>query len=734
MKIMNHHKLVKQSALIALLFCPAISSATSASNITGESAVADVSGAKRVSVETDEQSKDQSPSKAQSHTDIEVITTTSSRNEVPLSEVPLALTVIGQKHLNEVGLVHVEEAMQLVAGSNMHRGNGQEYLPALRSQVLSGAGACGGILTLEDGIPLRSAGFCNINELFEAHTEMASRIEVLKGPGSPLYGSNAIHGVINVVMPNAGAQDTRLGIDLGSYGYSRGRVSTGTQNNEHGLGVIASVTNDTGYRDDESVKQSKVSLRHRYTPKASALSELLVVSGLTYTDLDQETAGFIEGFESYKDVELAQKNFNPDAFRQASSLRAWSSVSWRYKQTDIAVTPYVRSQDMTFFKHFLPGTPLEKNGQTGFGVQSLFERDISPNLTLSYGVDAESTAAEFSQFQDNPTQGSAFLVATIPQGKHYDYDVDALMWAGFVDASWQHNRWQVNLGGRFESIEYDYKNKMRSGRTTETGEVCGFGGCRYSRPASSINRYDNFSPSVSVVYDLNDNVELYSNISKGYRAPQGAELFQLQREQTIADLEPEEVVSVELGMKGFYQQGRYLVSVYDMKKQNTIYRDSDFFTISNGQTSHRGIELELAWQVNQALDVTFAGSHSIHQYDSEQLSGGVNINGNDIDTAPRNVATLLASYKVTEQTKLGASWRAVSSYFTNPENINKYEGHQVFDAFVHWQWTDNLKLRFQMKNAFDTRYAERADYTSFTQERYFPGKPRNFMLSVDYKW
>ena len=56
--------------------------------------------------------------------------------------------------------------------------------------------------------PLKTAyhcalpAFANINELFEAHGEVAERIDVIKGPASALYGSNAIHGVINVITPD----------------------------------------------------------------------------------------------------------------------------------------------------------------------------------------------------------------------------------------------------------------------------------------------------------------------------------------------------------------------------------------------------------------------------------------------------------------------------------------------------------------------------------------------------
>ncbi|MBT8061866.1 MAG: TonB-dependent receptor, partial [Gammaproteobacteria bacterium] len=72
--------------------------------------------------------------------------------------------------LQAVGHQHVYELMNRVAGAWIVRGSGQEHLTAIRSPVLSGAGSCGGFLMLEDGIPVRPSGFCNVNQMFELFT------------------------------------------------------------------------------------------------------------------------------------------------------------------------------------------------------------------------------------------------------------------------------------------------------------------------------------------------------------------------------------------------------------------------------------------------------------------------------------------------------------------------------------------------------------------------------------
>ena len=667
-------------------------------------------------------------SAAENSDNIERIETTSSRIVGNENNVGYIVSSITEDTLDLLSFQHIQESLNYIAGAGVQRGNGQEYLPALRSPVLTGAGACGGILAAEDGIPLRAAGFCNINELFEAHGEMAQRIDVIKGPASALYGSNAIHGVINVVTPDTTRGGGLVGFDYGSYGFHRVKLRQGKDFGDSGIGINASITRDTGYRNDEGVDQEKVNIRHR-----ADFNNVSITSGVTYTNLDQETAGYITGFESYKDKQVARSNPNPEAFRKAKSLRIWSKVDWLFDNNSaLSITPYVRDQSMDFRMHFLPGKPLEQNAQEGVGVLTQYNYIMSPSLNIDVGLDAEYTQGELIQSQESETVGSAFLVETVPQGKHYDYNVDATMVAPFFAVNLQQGAWDISLGGRFESMRYDYTNNMNVGRLTENGAECGFGGCRYSRPESGKNDFDNFSPKLSMQYALSDTTRFYGGIAKGYRAPQATELYRLQRAQQVTDLDAVDATNIEVGVRGEITDGSYVLSLYSLEKDNVIYRDSDFFNVSNGETWHRGVELTFNYAFNSRLRIDIAGSYSAHTYEHDQLSGEVNIKGNDMDTAPDWLTNTRLQYSLTDAIETQLEWQHVASYFTDPENANEYEGHNLFHARASYAVSDNMTLYARINNLLDETYAERADFTSFTGARYFPGRPRNFMLSATF--
>ena len=268
-------------------------------------------------------------------------------------------TVLTGKEIQQIGATHASEALNRVAGVWVNRGSGQEHLTAIRSAVLTGSGACGEFSYLQDGIPIRPHGFCNINNLFELNTEQAAAIEVWRGPASAVLGGNALHGAINVITPVP--EQNVIGIEVGAYNYGRVNWQGSTELAGQKIGAAFVSANSGGYRDDSGYGQQKLSLSH-----LADVSGWAVRSHMTATLLNQETGGYVRGEKAYEDATLRSSNPNPEAYRDAWSLRLNSELrrdAWTLK-------PYIRRSQMAFLQHFLPGQPLEENDQSSVGVSS----------------------------------------------------------------------------------------------------------------------------------------------------------------------------------------------------------------------------------------------------------------------------------------------------------------------------------------------------------------------------
>lgn len=640
---------------------------------------------------------------------------------------------ISRDEIEVTGHTHVSELMYRAPGTWIVRGSGQEHLTAIRSPVMTGAGACGAFLFMEDGIPIRTSGFCNVNQLFEINTEQSARAEVVRGPGGALYGSNALHGMINYLLPYpASGAETTLAAEIGTDDYYRARIGLGSWDGQSGVKVLANVTHDGGYRADSGFDQGKVNVLYS---RRDANTEFDLAFSGTY--LDQQTAGFIFGQNAYKDDTLVGINLNPEAFRKVESQRL--TARWtRLLSQDVTVDirPYVRRSRMEFLQHFLPGQPLEENGQNSIGVLTAFEKRHSDRFSTIAGIDIEYADGFLVEDQENSiTDGSPFLMETRPAGKHYDYDVDALSLAPYlVLVGKPTDRITLNAGLRAEYLRYEYENGMLDGNTREDGTVCGMGGCLFNRPSNSDDSFLNVAPKLGLLYDVNQSNSIYASVRRGFRAPQVTELYRLQRQQSISDLTSEELNSFELGWRmqltGFWLDA----AAFYMAKDNFIFRDANGINVSDGKTLHKGFEFDLTAALSDSFTLYAAGTYAIHEYDFDRdVGAGDSIfSGNEIDTAPETLGSVRLDWSFHRNDIAEFEWVHVGGYYLDAANLAAYEGYDLLNLRILFDFSNAWQAYVRVNNVTNTKYAERADF-AFGEYRYFPGRKRSYFLQLQYQ-
>jgi len=658
----------------------------------------------------------------------EEVVVTGTRQEHLLLDLAGNTARLSGDEIELIGHTHINETMSRVPGAWISRGNGQEHLTAIRSPVFTGPGACGAFLMAEDGIPVSASGFCNVNELFELNTEQAGSIELVRGPGSALYGSNAMHGVLNVLSASpADGHDDRISLEAGPHEYYRLKTTASRGDGENGYRFSANFTEDGGWRDASGFAQQKLNYRQDFG-STDHRQKLL----LSATNLDQETAGFIAGLDAYKDEDLRTQNFDPEAYRKVRSLRASYVNEFTLSNGDrVAMTPYMRHVAMEFLQHFLPQDPLEENGHNSIGIQTQWIRQLGADHEVISGVDLEYTNGFLKETQELPTGGFG---NSFPQGKHYDYEVNAVVFSPYVHAEWTlAENTLLTTGLRAEYTRYDYDNKMIDGNTQEDGTPCpnASNTCRYTRPADRDDEFSNLSPKLGVVYRVDDSHSLYGNLSRGFRAPQTSELYRLQGSQNVADLKSERLDSLELGARGGNGMIEYDVNFYVMRKENVIFQDDNRANISDGKTRHRGVELAFLVKPAEQFDVGLNVSYAHHEYDSSAATTGGNITeGDDIDTAPRWMGALVVGWDFHTNGRAELEWIHMGKYYTDVSNEHSYPGHDLLNLRVSYQTSDRIKLFARIINLSDELYAERADF-AFGEDRYFPGEPRSFYAGVE---
>jgi iron complex outermembrane receptor protein len=626
---------------------------------------------------------------------LEEIVVTAARRQVPALHTPLSIGRVGADDLLLVGATHSSEVLNRIPGVMIQRGSGQESLTAIRSPVLTGAGSCGAFLFLENGVPIRPVGFCNVNEMLEINTEQADAIEVIRGTGSALYGSNALHGTVNVLQAApADRPRFRGGVDLGPDHYERVKLAGRIDGDRTDFGAAGFYAHDGGWRDSSGFDEAKLS-----ATVASAWDATPVRFDLAATDL----AGLIE---------------------PAVPLPA-----------RLELRPYLRTSRMEFLQHFLLGQPLERNGQESAGLISTLAWDTSESWSAVAGADIEWAQSFLYEYQAKPTTGgSAVANAIRPQGRHYDYDVNSTVAALYGEIAYRFaKRWHASVGARAEYVAYDYDNQMIAGNTDENGVPCAFGGCLYSRPADRTDTFFNVAPKATLSVDITDRLSAYANASRGFRPPEMTELYRLQRSQDVASLDSEQLDAIEVGIKGSFATWRFALAAFDMNKKNVILRESNGYNVSNGRTSHRGVEYDLQWNAFDTLTLALGGTYAKHQYEfSRAIEGGESITkGNDIDTAPRELLRASLQWRPIQSVATEAEWLRIGDYWLDAANAHRYEGHELLNLRASWTIASEWTLALRLNNVLDRAYADRADY-AFGTYRYFPGRGRT--LFADFSW
>jgi outer membrane receptor protein involved in Fe transport len=663
---------------------------------------------------------------------LEEVIVTATRSAQELREFPGSISVVSTADIALVGSTHHAEIMNRVPGAMIQRNSGQESLTAIRSPVLTGPGSCGVFLFLENSVPIRPTGFCNVNELFEVNSEQARSIEILRGPAGVVYGSGAMHGAINVIQATpADLAGQSLALEAGPDEFYRGKLALAHTGGATDFGGVVFATHDGGWRDNSGLDEQKMNLS-----LARRQGDGTLGVQLAGTNLSQETAGFIQGFDSYRDEAIAKSNANPEAYRDAYALRLTGEYTRPLGGTQLAVRPFVRHSRMDFLQHFLIGKPLEENGQDSLGVITTLQTVVLDDMQLLAGIDLELADGFLKETQAGPaTDGAPPANAIRPAGKHYDYDVQSKVAALYSQIEQPFaQRWKATVGARLEYVEYDYDNKMIAGNTRDDGTTCGAAGCLFNRPADRNDDFSNFTSKLGLSYSITEDHLLYVTGARGYRAPDTSELYRLQRQQSIADLDSERLDSVEVGARGGFGPLRYSLAAFKMKKDNVIFRDSAGFNVSDGKTDHEGVEYEFNWLPLETLSLALAGTYAKHTYAfNRTVDGGETIvSGRDVDTAPRHINTARLEWQFLPVANAELEWISVGRYFVDAANANEYPGHDLLNLRVGWDIGEDWTTTLRLNNLTDRAYADRADF-AFGNYRYFPGRGRTLFVEVKYR-
>ena len=668
------------------------------------------------------------------------ITVTGTREETAKAETAETTGAITQQSIQDTRPAHPAEIMERVAGVHVNVTNGEGHMTAIRQPITTRAV----YLFLEDGIPTRSTGFFNHNALYEVNIPQAAGVEITKGPGTSLYGSDAIGGVINVLTRPAPLQaEAEISAEAGEHGWKRLLLTGGNTWGDDGVRGDINVTTTDGWRDNTDYDRQSATLRwDKFTEDGASFKTVLAAS-----DIDQQVAGTSRLSEDdYLNNPTA--NYYPISYREVQALRLSTAYEKEDNTTLLSLTPYVRHNSMDYMPNWSLGYDpgVQKTESDSLGLLAKYRMDFVPYRTrLIVGADIDYTSGNrlehsIDAFKDTDGIYTSYTVEEVT----YNYDVNYTAVSPYVHVETSPtDKWRVTAGLRYDHFEYDYNNQMADGLLTVFPASMSFP-ARYNHPSDTRVDFSHFSPKLGAAYEFNKQLNGFVSYRHAFRAPSESQLFRPGSNAESLDLEAVKVDSVEIGLRGQANENwKYEISIYNMDVKDDLvsYVDpvtSDRTTVNAGETSHQGIELSVDGKMTETLQLAVSYSYAEHFYEDwiqRVSSSNVDFSGNEIQSAPRVIANTRLTYKpaILNGGRAELEWVHLGDYWMDQANTGKYAGHDLYNLRLNHRVDKQLNVFARVINVTDERYATAASISRGNNE-FAPGMPRTLYAGVDYKF
>ncbi len=130
---------------------------------------------------------------------VEVKIKTASLTEQTVATAPAAMTVFTRAEIDRLAVSYLHELLSYVPGYQASRELDYSYQYSTSARARKTGASSREILYLLDGVPVNNPRNGNSGAVFMYPVTHIERVEVMRGPGSALYGSNAITGVVNII-------------------------------------------------------------------------------------------------------------------------------------------------------------------------------------------------------------------------------------------------------------------------------------------------------------------------------------------------------------------------------------------------------------------------------------------------------------------------------------------------------------------------------------------------------
>lgn len=401
-------------------------------------------------------------------TQMEEVILTATRTARQLSSLPLPVTLIDKKQISQTGTVRLNEILNEQTGIiTIADESGFEGVQ------IQGIGS-DYVMILIDGVPLvgRSAGNFDLSRLTVGNIK---QIEVVKGPSSSLYGSEALGGVINIITekPKSKEVSGNASYRIGTFTQQDVNVDINQRFEKLRYAFFANRFSSQGYDLNPGVAGQTVNPFENYT-----------VNGRLFYDFNNDVKLFTS-VRFYDQRQEAGFFFNDDVFEGDTEEQEWNT----HARLDHKWNENLKAEYELYYTNYTANELLASPLSDDVLNDSFFDqRLLRPEVRFNYA---------FAKAEQGWNTGTL----TTGLGMQYD-ELDRT----FFEET-------VNFYSQYVYAQYDVE-------PTERLNV--IAGARFDNHSEYNNQ---LSPKLALRYELTDDIALKGSIGYGFKAPDFRQLY-----------------------------------------------------------------------------------------------------------------------------------------------------------------------------------------------------------------
>ena len=614
---------------------------------------------------------------------------TATRYEKKAVDVAASVEVFDQERLQATGATNLYEAMQYGTGIMVNQyGTGGSSMGNMTSKVAI-RGNTNGTLVLVNGIPINIRGTYDLNDI---PVENVERVEIVRGGGAVLYGSDATGGVINIITKKERQNFVKAGI--GNYGQQEYVASV--QADKLGFSYKYSKwgeVNDMGMRKSdgkfdrtwEGPENNNFELTYKFNDNLSLMASHNESKYNYLTTIGKP--GMRGAYTPANDTEQDVKRNN---------------IQLAYEDDGFKATAYYLDRDR------------EKNGKL-LSNGAFYNHD--DEKSMNYGLDLQKSY----ELKD-----ATLLVGASYQSENYKseeesqaYDKDENVNGARAFDSTGGNQSRDNY-----SVYLQYDKKL-----SEANSVVLSARESWTNNSPTGDEFDNFSGQVQFIHKLNDNESLYASAGQSFKMPT---LYQNYKNDGASDLKPQEGTHYEIGWKKDIDDNRSLrVALFDYEVENNIsasWNGSDF-DYTNENIKNKGIELEYSMFANKGFGYNVSASYG--NPEAQTIDDGFDYGWQKDNSQFEMKAGL--TYRMDK-------WKAaMNAAYVNGRHGYKAKSEKVteFDAKAYLLTNINVEYQAQKDLAFFAtinNIFDRDDVVFYSDSAEYYCTPVNFLIGMKYSF